>query len=504
MTGVAALLSVADKTGLSDLAQALVARGYTLLASGGTAKFLSQNNLPVTEVAQYTGSPEILGGRVKTLHPKIHGGILARRELVEDQRDLQAAGIMPIAVVVVNLYPFEQTIAQPEISEAEAIEQIDIGGVALLRAAAKNFQAVSVLSDPAQYPQFIQALQADGVDLHMRRGLAGAAFRYTSRYDQAIARWFGPPLPTVLDLHLEEHLPLRYGENPHQQASWYTVGNTGFTTARILQGKPLSFNNLMDLEAARRTIAPFLPAAAAVIIKHANPCGVALGQSLHEAYARAYSADSTSAFGGIVGLTQTVDEATAQQLAQTFLECILAPGFSPEALEVLTRKSQLRLLELPDLSTAPRLDLKAVSGGFLVQQSDTVADSADLWQVVTELKPTPQELQELLFAWRVVKQVKSNAIVLTKDLQTIGIGAGQMNRVGAAQLAFEQAGVKAQGAALASDGFFPFEDTVRLAYERGIRAVVQPGGSKRDINSIAACNELGMVMVFTGVRHFLH
>jgi phosphoribosylaminoimidazolecarboxamide formyltransferase/IMP cyclohydrolase len=501
-----ALLSVADKTGLLPLAQGLVAVGLDLLASGGTAQFLRNAGLQVTEVADYTESPEILGGRVKTLHPRIHGGILARRQEPQDQQDLATAGTVPIDVVVVNLYPFAQTIAQPGVTEAEAIEQIDIGGVALLRAAAKNFEAVSVLSAPAQYPAFLEALATGSVDLTLRRDLARQAFAQTSHYDQTIQQWFlgDPLLPETLTLTLQQQQVLRYGENPHQSAVWYRLRDQGFSTAQILQGKPLSFNNLMDLESARRLVARFLPEPCAVIIKHANPCGVALGADLCTAYQRAYSADAVSAFGGIVGLSQVVDELTALELAKTFLECVLAPGYTPAALDLLRRKSQLRLLELPDLATAPQLDFKAVSGGVLVQEIDNQPDHLDQWQAVTTLKPTDDELAELSFAWRVVRQVKSNAIVVTKDRQTLGIGAGQMNRVGSALLALEQAGAKAQGAVLASDGFFPFDDTVRLAQRYGIRAIVQPGGSKRDEDSIAACNELGLMMVLTGVRHFLH
>ncbi len=506
---VFALLSVADKAGLTALAQALVTAGYDLLASGGTAKQLAEQGFRVTEVAEYTRSPEILGGRVKTLHPKIHGGILARRALSDDQEDLQTAEIIPIDVVVVNLYPFEQTIAQADVTAAEAIEQIDIGGVALIRAAAKNFQYVSILTAPNQYPVFITALAATQVDFGLRRQLAAQAFAHTSHYDQAIYRWFTQSetiseLPATLTLDLEAHQVLRYGENPHQAATWYQTRAVGFSTARIIQGKPLSFNNLMDLEAARRMVAHFLDQHCAVIIKHANPCGVALGQTIAQAYTRSYQADTTSAFGGIVGLSKPVDEATAQELSHTFLECVLAPGYTPAALEVLRRKSQLRLLELTDLGTAPELDFKAISGGVLVQKTDTLSDDPTAWQVVTQKKPTAEEYQELLFAWRVVQQVKSNAIVLTKNLQTIGIGAGQMNRVGSAQIALTQAGTLAQGAVLASDGFFPFDDTVRLAKTYGVQALIQPGGSKRDADSIAACDELGLIMLITGVRHFLH
>ncbi len=503
-----ALLSVADKTGLTTLAEQLVAWGFGLLASGGTARLLQDEGFIVTEVAQYTGSPEILGGRVKTLHPKIHGGILARLEDLQDQADLTQAEISAIAVVVVNLYPFTETIQKPGVTPEEAIEQIDIGGVALLRAAAKNFRYVSVLGDPEQYPGFIQALHTDGVNLEFRQKLAQQAFALTSRYDQAINQWFCrheelEEFPKTLDLTLQLRQTLRYGENPHQNAAWYTSDSAGFSAAKVIQGKPLSFNNLVDLESARRTVALCAQAEpCVVIVKHANPCGVALGATLSDAYQRAFDADSTSAFGGIVALSKAVDAPTAELLAKTFLECIVAPGFSPEALTILGRKTQLRLLELADFNQAPDLDLKPIAGGVLVQQLDMEQDDPAHWQVVTQ--KAPEDLEELHFAWRVVRQVKSNAIVITKNRQTLGIGAGQMNRVGSAKIALDQAAAHAHGAVLASDGFFPFEDTVRLAHTYGITQIIQPGGSKRDDESIRACDELGLVMVLTGVRHFWH
>ncbi len=505
-----ALLSVSDKTGLVELARALVEQfGFHLISSGGTAKALMAAEIPVTEVSAYTGSPEILDGRVKTLHPKLHGGILGRTDRDSDLAQMEAQGIVPIELVVVNLYPFEATVAKPDVSWDEAIENIDIGGPSLTRSAAKNYQYVTVLTDPSQYGAYVEELNRTGTpSLEFRRQCAMKAFTRTANYDQAISTWFTTQTTELAPLRIEAAplQALRYGENPHQPAVWYSTGPQGWTTAHKHQGKELSFNNLMDLEASRRIVAEFLTGsqAAAVIIKHMNPCGVALGDSLHQAYTKAYEADSVSAFGGIVALSQWVDEATAQALTTTFLECVVAPGYSPEALAILGKKTNLRILELPDLSYGPEQDLKPIAGGMLSQASDNAPIDPSTWKVATVLKPTPEDLAELLFAWRCVKHVKSNAIVVTRGGQTLGIGAGQMNRVGSAQLALTQAGEKAQGAVLASDGFFPFDDTVRAAAAQGIWAIVQPGGSVRDQDSIKACDELGLVMVLTGIRHFLH
>jgi phosphoribosylaminoimidazolecarboxamide formyltransferase / IMP cyclohydrolase len=498
-----ALLSVSDKTGLVEFARELVTvYNFTIISSGGTASTLSEAGIPVQEVGAYTGAPEMLGGRVKTLHPKIHGGILARRNLPEDLADLETRGIAAIDLVVVNLYPFEQD---------PRIEQIDVGGPTMVRAAAKNHAFVTILISSDQYSAYLEELTRNqGVTtLEFRRQCAGRAFARTAAYDQAIAQWFAAKsetseLPEALTLNLTQVSPLRYGENPHQMATWYKVGQpTGWTTSTIIQGKALSFNNLIDLEASRRLVAEFPDIPAAVIIKHTNPCGVAIADTLSTAYERAYAADSVSAFGGIVALNRPCDAPTAALLAQTFLECIVAPTFTPEALEILGKKKNLRLLQLADLSVGPTLDIKPISGGFLVQQPDLPVTSAG-WKVVTASQPTPAELAELTFAWKVCKHVKSNAIVVSKDQATLGIGAGQMNRVGSAQLALAQAGTKAVGAVLASDGFFPFDDTVRTAAAAGIRAFVQPGGSLRDEDSIKACDELGLAMIFTGIRHFLH
>ncbi|QHG16380.1 bifunctional phosphoribosylaminoimidazolecarboxamide formyltransferase/IMP cyclohydrolase [Nostoc sp. ATCC 53789] len=502
-----ALLSVSNKTGIIDLARSLVEEfDFDLISSGGTAQALKDAGLPVTKVADYTGSPEILGGRVKTLHPRIHGGILARRDVPEDITDLENNQIRPIDLVVVNLYPFEETIAKPGVTLLEAVEQIDIGGPAMLRASSKNFAHLAVLCDPAQYDEYLEELrQNNGIaSLEFRQKAALKGFSHTASYDRAIASYLAEAEQyTLSGTQLQS---LRYGENPHQPATWYQTGTTptGWTSATKLQGKELSYNNLVDLEAARRIIAEFTDTPAATIIKHTNPCGTALGSTIFEAYQKAFNADSTSAFGGIVALNRPIDAATASELTKTFLECVVAPSCDAEAQEILGKKSNVRVLTLADLSSGPKDTVKVIAGGFLVQASDDVIADTSQWQVVTERQPTDSELAELLFAWKVCKHVKSNAIVVTSDRTTIGVGGGQMNRVGSVKIALEQAGEKAKGAILASDGFFPFDDSVRTAAAAGITAIVQPGGSLRDKDSIKAANELGLLMVLTGVRHFLH
>ena len=507
-----ALLSVSNKTGLIDLARSLVEEfGFDLVSSGGTAKALKDAGLPVTKVADYTGSPEILGGRVKTLHPRIHGGILARRDVPEDVTDLANNQIRPIDLVVVNLYPFEETIAKPGVSLAEAIEQIDIGGPAMLRAASKNFANLTVLCEPGQYNEYLEELRQNHgeASVEFRQNSALKGFLHTSSYDEAISSYLtqqsSKPCKefTLTGTQLQS---LRYGENPHQPATWYQAGATatGWAAATKLQGKELSYNNLVDLEAARRIISEFTDAPAAAILKHTNPCGVALGGSLKEAYEKAFNADSVSAFGGIVALNQPIDVETATELKKTFLECVVAPGCDMEAHEILAAKSNLRILILPNLNSGAKETVKAIAGGFLVQAADDMVADTSKWQVVSDRQPTASDLEELLFAWKVCKHVKSNAIVVTSDRTTLGVGAGQMNRVGSVKIALEQAGNKALGATLASDGFFPFDDSVRTAQKAGITALVQPGGSMRDQDSINAANELGLLMVFTGVRHFLH
>lgn len=519
-----ALLSVSDKTGLVEFARQLVEEfGFDVISSGGTAAALKNAGLPVTKVSDYTGSPEILGGRVKTLHPRIHGGILARRDVSQDVADLEAQHIRPIDLVVVNLYPFEQTIAKTGVTLAEAIEQIDIGGPAMLRASAKNFAHLTVLCNPNQYDDYLQELrQHQGeISLEFRQHCALRAFQHTGAYDRAIAAYLeqqatagsteteAASLPDTFTLSGQQLQPLRYGENPHQPAAWYQTGVTasGWAAATKLQGKELSYNNLVDLEAARRIIAEFADAQsapAAAILKHTNPCGAALGNTLAEAYEKAFNADPVSAFGGIVALNRPIDAATATELTKTFLECVVAPGCDAAAQEILAAKSKVRVLLLPDLQDGPAYTVKAIAGGFLAQTSDDTLAAPAQWKIATEKQPTPAQLEELLFAWKICKHVKSNAIVVTRDRTTLGVGAGQMNRVGSVKIALEQAGDKTQGAVLASDGFFPFDDSVRTAAAAGIGAIVQPGGSMRDQDSINAANELGLVMVLTGIRHFLH
>jgi len=538
-----ALLSVSDKAGLVPLAEGLLAHGYRILSSGGTAAALAAAGLAVTKVAEHTGAPEILGGRVKTLHPRIHGGILAKRSDPAHQADLAAQAIDPIDVVVVNLYPFQRTVADPQVSWETAVENIDIGGPAMVRAAAKNHADVAVLTDPAQYGSFLEALAAGGADEALRRRLALAAFSHTAAYDAAIAAWLtdrlgadepaqaeGPGGDTAaatppLQLTLPARQSLRYGENPHQKALWYGSTTAGLGAARQLQGKELSFNNLLDLDAALATVREFgygepagtgiapggptdpainLPAA--VVVKHTNPCGVATGSGAAEALLRALDADRVSAFGGIVALNRPVDAAAAEHLAGLFLECVVAPAFEPAARERLAAKANLRLLELAPaaIAAADRQQLRSVLGGVLAQDLDDQPIDPASWQVVSQRQPSEAEWADLRFAWRVVRHVRSNAIAVAAAGQSLGIGAGQMNRVGSAQIALAAAGERARGAVLASDGFFPFDDTVRLAASHGISAVIQPGGSVRDGDSIQVCNELGLAMVTTGRRHFLH
>ena len=509
-----ALLSVSDKTNIVELARKLVENQFEIISSGGTAKTLQDAGIDVTKVSEYTGSPEILGGRVKTLHPRIHGGILARQDLPEDIADLEANNIRPFNLVVVNLYPFEQTIAQPSVTVSEAIEKIDIGGPTLIRAAAKNFKYLTVLCSPSQYDRYITEYeQSNGeISLEFRQEMAGDAFAHTNNYDRAISAYF-TNLETSANLGDKYSIAgnkvqsLRYGENPHQPAAWYQTGTIawGWASADKLQGKELSYNNLVDLEAARRIITEFDPSEpAAAVLKHTNPCGAAVGKTLAEAYEKAFDADNISAFGGIVALNQPIDAQTAKALTKTFLECVVAPGCDDAAKEVLQAKSKLRILILPDLATGQPETIKAIAGGFLVQKSDDKIENPDDWQIVTDKKPTPEQIAEMLFAQKLVKHVKSNAILVSRDRTTLGIGAGQMNRVGSVKIALEQAGEKAKGGVLASDGFFPFDDSVRTAAAAGIAAIIQPGGSIRDKDSIAAANELGLVMVLSGTRHFLH
>jgi len=521
-----ALLSVSNKTGLLELARELsTTYNFQLISSGGTAKALKAAEIEVTKVSDYTGAPEILGGRVKTLHPRIHGGILARLELPEHQQDLDDNQIQPIKIVVVNLYPFAETIAKPNVTLEDAIENIDIGGPTMIRASAKNYNHVAVLSNPSQYEAFLAELKANNGEttLEFRKQLAIAAFRHTQEYDTAISRYLSDDLSETVTINLEEKSsnmisssytllcnnpkPLRYGENPHQPATWYQVGATpkGWSSAQQLQGKELSFNNLLDLESARSIIAEFSDdQPCAVIIKHNNPCGVAIAPTIAEAYQKAFDADSTSAFGGIVALNRPIDEETAKLLTSTFLECVVAPACVPSVAAILGKKQNLRVLVLSDFKQSSPETVKTIAGGMLVQRTDDEAVLPETWKVVTQKQPTPEQMQELIFTWKICRHIKSNAIAITKNLTTIGIGAGQMNRVGSIRIAIDQAGEEVKGAFLASDGFFPFDDSVRTAAASGIIAIAQPGGSMRDADSIKAADELGLIMVLTGVRHFLH
>ncbi len=509
-----ALISVSDKTGLVDLARGLVELGWELLSTGGTARTLTTAGLPVTEVATVTGFPEILDGRVKTLHPKIHGGILAR-PTPEHLAQLQEQGIQPIDLVVVNLYPFRETIARPGVTPAEAIENIDIGGPAMVRAAAKNHERVGIVVDPASYDEVLAELREKGsLSPETRRRLAAAAFAHTAAYDAAIAAYFQrlmgseEPFPASFVLSGEKVQDLRYGENPHQGAAFYRLPAPPPGTlagARQLQGKELSYNNLMDLDAAWNLACDFKEPVVA-IIKHTNPCGVARASTPAAAYRLAYAADPVSAFGGIVACNRPVDGEMAGAMAEVFLEAVIAPSFTPEAMAILKSKPHLRLLAAGERAgyRTREYQVRPVSGGFLVQEPDYHVLEPESLKVVTTRKPEAKEMADLLFAWQVVKHVKSNAIVLARDGVTLGIGAGQMNRVGAARIALEQAGVRAKGAVLASDAFFPFGDTVELAGRAGITALIQPGGSVRDEESIRAADAAGIAMVFTGIRHFRH
>jgi phosphoribosylaminoimidazolecarboxamide formyltransferase / IMP cyclohydrolase len=502
-----ALVSVSDKRGVAAFARRLHRMGFEIISTGGTTKVLAENRIPVVPVSEVTGMPEILGGRVKTLHPKIQGGILADLEDPDHVTELVEHGIGPIDLVCINLYPFEETISRGA-SEKEAIEQIDIGGPAMLRAAAKNFRSVTVVPSPEFYKEILAELEAEGqVSLETRRRLALAAFRRTALYDAAIAGWLEvleEELPEHLTMRYEKVLPLRYGENPHQRAAYYArVGQPHLLSGvEKLQGKDLSFNNLHDVDAARTLLAELGERAAAVIVKHANPCGAAVGESLAEAYEKAFECDPVSAFGGIVALNGPADAQLAGTITKVFTEVLVAPGFTPEAREAFAAKPNTILLQAGPLAL-PGLSAKDVTGGLLLQETDVTEDDSE-YRVVTEKEPTPQQMADLLFAWRVAKRVRSNAIVLARDGATVGIGGGQTSRVDAAELAVKKAGQRTRGAIAASDAFFPFADGVEALAEAGITAVIQPGGSKRDEEVIKAADGRGVAMVFTGTRHFLH
>lgn len=506
-----ALISVSDKTGLVEFAQELLALEFELLSTGGTAKALRQAGLPVLEVENVTGFPEILDGRVKTLHPKIHGGLLAKLEEPGHLRTLQDHDIVPIELVCVNLYPFQATISKPDFTIDEAIENIDIGGPAMLRSAAKNHDYVTVVVEAAEYPMVVEELRRGGVRGEVRRRLAAKAFRHTAAYDALVAGYLtdlvGGEFPERMTLTYELQQNLRYGENPQQRAAFYRAPLApahSLARAKQLQGKELSYNNINDAQAALALVAEFSEPAA-VATKHMNPCGVGVGSTIEEAFSRAFASDPVSIFGGIIALNRPVGAATAKMLHEVFLEIIIAPSFSDEALQVLQDKKNLRLLTLPVGEQVPQgLKYLSLPGGMLVQtEDDGKLDEGNL-QVVTKRAPTPEELRALAFGWQVCKHVKSNAIVVSGAEMTFGIGAGQMNRVGAAEIALRQAKERGQGAVLASDAFFPMDDTVELAAKAGITAIIQPGGSIRDQDSIVKADQYGIAMVFTGVRHFRH
>jgi len=509
-----ALLSVSDKTGLVEFARGLSELGVKLLSTGGTARKLRESGLQVQDVSYYTGFPEIMDGRVKTLHPKVHAGLLALRDNPAHMQALQEIGAELIDLVVVNLYPFEATIARPDCTYEEALENIDIGGPTMVRAAAKNQPYVGVVTDPGDYAHVLAELRASGgLNPETCRKLALKAFQHTARYDAHIANYLHSQLesatfPAELVLPLKLDRSLRYGENPHQAACFYVneleQAPWGVAFAEQLHGKELSFNNLNDATSAWQLVNEF-DQTACVLLKHTNPCGVALGKSVAEAYVRAFECDTVSPFGGIVAVNRTLDAAAAEEMSKLFLEVILAPDFTDEALEILMRKKNLRLLKARPGKPAPgTLDFKRIDGGLLVQEADTQLLPEGELEIVTDKQPSEFQLADMLFAWTVVKYVRSNAIVLAKDGATVGIGAGQMNRVQAARIASEQAGSKALGAALASDAFFPFRDSIDTAAEVGVQAIIQPGGSIRDEEVITAANQHRMTMAFTRMRHFKH
>ncbi|PWH20336.1 MAG: bifunctional phosphoribosylaminoimidazolecarboxamide formyltransferase/IMP cyclohydrolase PurH [Anaerolineae bacterium] len=496
-----ALLSVWDKTGLAEFAKKLVDRNWVLLASGGTARFLAQNHLPHREISQYTASPEVLGGRVKTLHPAIHAGILAR-PTAEDFRQLSELGWEPIDLVVVNLYPFEQTIAQPNVSLNEAIENIDIGGVALLRAAAKNWQRVTVCFDPKDYPRILDEIERGEVSLHTRRTLAAKTFALTARYDSLIADFLSQQ--ASLSLHLFPILQLQYGENPHQQAELFSEQPLSQPFGgRVLQGKALSYNNLLDLDAAWRAVSLF-DDPCVVIVKHLSPCGIACADNLEEAYQSALASDPISAFGGVIAFNREVSDKTAELMNDLFIECMIAPAFSVSAREVLSAKKNCRLIEAPLSPQSTKYEYRSIVGGLLRQTVDFGDPPMTTWKVVSRREPTPAEWKALRFAWKAVQPVKSNAIVIAQGTATVGIGSGQPNRVDAVRIALQRAAERAHGAVLASDAFFPFPDSVEIAAQAGITAIIHPGGSIRDADSLAVADAANMAMVYTGVRHFRH
>lgn len=506
-----ALISVSDKTGLQDFAKALVEMDYEILSTGGTARALREAGLPVVEVSDVTKFPEILDGRVKTLHPIIHAGILAR-DTKEHLRTLEEMNITPIDLVVINLYPFEKTIAKDGVDLQTAIENIDIGGPTMVRAAAKNHERVSIVVDPSQYDEVLAALKREGgVTLAERQRLAMRAFEMTARYDAAISQYL---VSQFADNIFEPSYSfggtlkqsLRYGENPHQKAAFYVNSKKPGTLAGAdqLGGKALSYNNIVDTDAAWQMVNEFTDKPACAIIKHTNPCGFAVGGSVLEAFTKAHDADPLSSYGGIIAFNCPLDAATAEEIIKTFFEAVIAPAYEEGVVDILHKKEKLRILDTHACDQVTTPWIETISGGFLVQERDVHHLDPQKLEVVTETKPDPALLDDLVFAWNVVKHVKSNAIVVAKDGVSIGVGAGQMNRVGSCDIALKHAGEKAKGAVLASDAFFPFADNIEVAAAAGITAIIQPGGSIRDQEVIDACNKFGIAMVFTGVRHFKH
>ncbi|WP_424192572.1 bifunctional phosphoribosylaminoimidazolecarboxamide formyltransferase/IMP cyclohydrolase [Ampullimonas aquatilis] len=516
-----ALISVSDKTGVLELAQALAAMGVKILSTGGTAKLLASHGLTVTEVADYTGFPEMLDGRVKTLHPKVHGGILARRDFPEHQDALATHGIPTIDMVVVNLYPFQQTVAKAECSLEDAIENIDIGGPAMLRSSAKNHKDVIVLCDPSDYAPVLAQLKSGGdLPYDTRFALALKVFAHTAQYDGSITNYFSSlgadkahatrsDYPNTLNLHFNKVQEMRYGENPHQSAAFYRDINPvpgSLANYNQLQGKELSYNNIADADAAWECVKTFYEPAC-VIIKHANPCGVAIGNDALEAYSKAFKTDPTSAFGGIIAFNRELDGKAAEAIAKQFVEVVIAPSFTHDALEIFKTKQNVRLLEIALAHQVNRFDFKRVGGGLLVQSTDAHNLLPEDIKIVSKRQPTPQQLQDLMFAWRVAKFVKSNAIVFCANGMTMGVGAGQMSRIDSARIASikaNHAGLSLKDTAVASDAFFPFRDGLDVVVDAGASCVIHPGGSMRDQEVIDAANERDVVMVLTGVRHFRH
>lgn len=515
-----ALISVSDKTGIVEFAQKLNDLGVSIISTGGTFKVLKEAGIPVINISDVTGFPECLDGRVKTLHPNIHAGLLAMRSNPEHMKQVEELNVELIDMVVVNLYPFKQTIMKPDVTLADAIENIDIGGPTMLRAAAKNYQDVSVVIDPTDYEQVLSEIKETGaVSVKTNFYLAAKVFNHTAYYDTMIANYLRdkaglPKYPDTISMTFEKVQNMRYGENPHQSAAFYKeVGNSDGMLSGIeqLHGKELSFNNINDLHGALELLKEFDEEPTVVACKHSNPCGVASGKDIHEAYVRAYNTDPVSIFGGILCANRKIDKATAEEISKIFLEIVLAPDFDDDALEVLEQKKNIRLLKLKDVmkkQPETAYDVKKVSGGILIQDIDSKLLGDEL-KVVTDRKPTEKEMEDLLFTWKVVKFTKSNGIAIGKDKQSVGIGPGQVNRIWATEQAIDH-GTKqlgadvVKGAVLASDAFFPFDDCVEAAHKAGITAIIQPGGSKRDQDSIDACNKYGIAMVFTGMRHFRH